>query len=405
MPAGDTRSVTYHPPYPLAIARGEGPTLWDVDGNRFIDLLNNYTSLVHGHAHPEIVAALTAQAPLGTAFPAPSELQADVAERILERIESADLVRFTNSGSEAVLQAVRVARAHTGRVEIVKADGGYHGSWEQVPMTFGPASTGTPEFVRDLVHMVPYNDVSALEAVMAERGERIAALIFEPVLGEGVIAGDPAFFAAARRLADRYGALLIIDEVVTLRLAWHGYQSVLGVRPDLTTLGKIIGGGLPVGAVAGQAEVMERFAPNRAGFVSHSGTFNGNPMTMAAGRVSLDLLTPSEVDRINDVAARIGAGLHEALEENGLTGPVTVTGSLLHLHLQAAPEIRTFADVNLESEHLARLHLASLDEGVYFAPRGTLNVSTVLDEESAAAAVAAVRRAAARVAEEVVQPA
>ncbi len=405
MPAGDTRSVTYHPPYPLAIARGEGATIWDADGNRFIDLLNNYTSLVHGHAHPEIVAALTAQAPLGTAFPAPSELQAEVAERILERIQSADLVRFTNSGSEAVLQAVRVARAHTGRVEIVKADGGYHGSWEQVPMTFGPASTGTPDFVRDLVHMVPYNSVDALEAVMAERGEQIAALIFEPVLGEGVIAGDPAFFAAARRLADRYGALLIIDEVVTLRLAWHGYQSVLGVRPDLTTLGKIIGGGLPVGAVAGRADVMERFAPNRAGFVSHSGTFNGNPMTMAAGRVSLDLLTAPEVDRINDVAARLGAGLHEALEENGLTGPVTVAGSLLHLHLQAAPEIRTFADVNLESEHLARLHLAGLDEGVYFAPRGTLNVSTVLDEESAAAAVAAVRRAAARVAEEVVQPA
>jgi glutamate-1-semialdehyde 2,1-aminomutase len=405
MPAGDTRSVTYHPPYPLAIARGQGSAIWDADGNRFIDLLNNYTSLVHGHAHPEIVAALTAQAPLGTAFPAPNELQAQVAERILERIESADLVRFTNSGSEAVLQAVRVARAHTGRVEVVKADGGYHGSWEQVPMTFGPASSGTPDFVRDLVHMIPYNDVSALEAVMAERGERIAALIFEPVLGEGVIAGDPAFFAAARRLADRYGALLIVDEVVTLRLAWHGYQSVLGVRPDLTTLGKIIGGGLPVGAVAGRGDVMERFAPNRAGFVAHSGTFNGNPMTMAAGRVSLDLLTGSEVDRINVVAARLGAELHEALEENGLTGPVTVAGSLLHLHLQAAPAIRTFADVNLDSEHLARLHLASLDEGVYFAPRGTLNVSTVLDEETAAGAVAAVGRAAARVAEEVGQPA
>jgi glutamate-1-semialdehyde 2,1-aminomutase len=399
LPAGDTRTVTYYPPYPLALARGEGCHVWDLDGNRFTDLLNNYTSLVHGHAHPQIVAAVTTQAPLGTAFPAPGVLQAELAERIVERVKSVDHVRFTNSGSEAVLMAVRVARAYTGRVEIVKAVGGYHGSWEQVPMTFGGADV--PEFVHEVVHMVPFNDLEALEHVMSERGERIAALLFEPVLGEGVIPGDPAFFAGARRLADRYGALLITDEVVTFRLAWGGYQSVLGVEPDLTTFGKIIGGGLPVGAVGGRENVMRRFAPDHAPFVTHSGTFNGNPLTMAGGIASLDLLTDSEIDRINGLGSALAAELHRLLNAQGLTGPVTVCGSLIHLHLEAAEEIRTFEDVNLASEQLARLHLASLDEGVYYAPRGVLNVSTALDEDAFGQAVASFERAAARVAEEV----
>jgi glutamate-1-semialdehyde 2,1-aminomutase len=399
LPAGDTRSVTYYPPYPLALARGEGSSVWDVDGNRFIDLLNNYTSLVHGHAHPQIVAALNEAIPLGTAFPAPSLRQAELAERIVARVDSVDQLRFTNSGSEAVIQAVKVARVHTGRVEIVKAVGGYHGCWEQVPMTFGAGDV--PEFVREVVHMVPYNDLEALEQLMADRGERIAALLFEPVLGEGVIPGDPDFFAGARRLADRYGALLILDEVVSFRIAWGGYQSVLGVAPDLTTFGKIIGGGLPVGAVGGREDVMRRFAPDRQPFVSHSGTFNGNPLTTAAGCTSLDLLPTAEIDRINGVGSVLSAELHRVLDSHGLTGPVTVCGSLIHLHLEAAEEIRTFDDVNLGSEQLARLHLACLDEGLYFAPRGVLNISTVLDEETFAEAVAAFERAAARVAEEV----
>ena len=414
LPAGETRSVTYYPPYPLALARGTGCHVWDIDGNHFIDLLNNYTALIHGHAHPEIVAAITEQAHFGTVFPAPNALQADLAERIVERVRSVEMVRFTNSGTEAVMQAVRVARAHTGRVEIVKAVGGYHGSWEQVPMTFGgvvrasahdgeaPVSgAGVPAFVRELVHMVPFNDVGALEQVMAERGERIAALIFEPVLGEGVIAGDPAFFARARARADRHGALLIADEVVSFRVAWGGYQSVLDLDPDLTTFGKIIGGGMPVGAVGGREVVMRHFAPDRAPFVSHSGTFNGNPMTMAAGCVSVDLLTAAEIDRINGLSATLADGLQRALAAHNLPGPVTIAGSLVHLHLEAPEEIRSFEDVNLESQQLARLHLACLDEGLYFAPRGVLNVSTALDEDTVAQAVECFERAAARVEQEV----
>lgn len=420
LPGGDTRSVTYYAPYPLALERGEGCRVWDVDGNVFIDLLNNYTALVHGHAHPQIVDAIVTQAPLGTVFPAPNALQADVAERICDRVDSVDRVRFTNSGSEAVMQALRVARAVTGREEIVKADGGYHGSWEQVPMSWGHQhgsgsahddgapdlrAAGIPSFVRDLVHMVPYNDVDALEATMSERGDRVAALIFEPVLGEGVIPGDPEFFAAARRLADRYGALLVIDEVVTFRLARGGFQSVLGVTPDLTTFGKIIGGGLAVGGVGGRGEVMERFSPAQPSFVSHSGTFNGNPLTMAAGRVSLDLLDEGEIARINALGETFADGLRRTFADHGLEAGVTVYGSFLHVHLESPPEIKTFEDVNLQSEQLARLHVACLEEGVYFAPRGMLNLSTALDEGAVEEALAAFGRAVTRIQEGVPLPA
>ena len=230
LPGGDTRTVTFYMPYPVALSHGLGATVYDVDGNAYTDLLNNYTSLIHGHAAPRIVQALVEQAPRGTAFPAPHALQAELAERLTARVASVDQVRFTNSGTESVLLALRAARAITGRSAIVKADGGYHGSWEQVPMTFDPAAppAGTPPEVIRLIHTVDYNDIGQLEAVVAAHGDEIAALIFEPVLGEGVIAGDPAFFAAARRLADRHGALLICDEVVSFRLREGGYQSELG---------------------------------------------------------------------------------------------------------------------------------------------------------------------------------
>jgi glutamate-1-semialdehyde 2,1-aminomutase len=416
MPGGDTRSVTFYTPFPLALVRGEGHRVWDADGNEFIDVLNNYTALVHGHAQPDIVRAVQDQAPRGMVFPAPSELQAEVAERICNRVDSVERVRFTNSGSEAVLQAIRIARAVTGRDEVVKADGGYHGSWEQVPMSVGQGhghvaeddqtapvvrGTGIPPAVQDLVHMVRYNDVASLEAAMERHGDRVAALIFEPVLGEGVIPGDLEFFAAARRLADEHGALLVLDEVVTARLAWGGHQSVLDVRPDLTTFGKIIGGGLPVGAVGGREELMVAFDPRRRGYVSHSGTFNGNPMTMAAGRVSLDLLTRAEIDRINGLGRRLADGLRRGFQRVGLDCGVTAYGSFLHLHFESPASIRSFDDVNLASPRLAQMHLACLNERVYLAPRGMLNLSTAMDDGVVDELVERMTRAAARVAETV----
>ena len=265
IPGGNTRSLAYFPPYPLAISSGSGCRIRDADGNEFVDLLNNYTASVHGHAVPAVNEAMREQAALGTVFPAPGELQAELAERITSRVASVERVRFANSGTEAVMMAVRGARAFTGREKVVKAQGGYNGMWEQVPMSLpddsDPYRAAMPEAVRELVRMVDYNDVGQLEAVMEEEGEEVAAIILEPVTGTGVFAGSPEYFAAARRLADEHGALLICDEVITLRLAFGGFQEVLGVRPDLTTMGKIIGGGLPVGAFGGRSDVMEIFDP------------------------------------------------------------------------------------------------------------------------------------------------
>lgn len=391
LPGGDTRTGTFYPPYPLALARGAGWRLWDVDGNELIDCVNNFTSLVHGNAAPPIVEALRAQLELGTAFPAPIELQAELAERICRRVPSIEHVRFTNSGSEAVILAIRAARAFTGRDGIVKVHGGYHGFWEQVPMAFG--APGIPKGVEELAHEVDYNDAAQLEQTMARHGGRVAAIILEPVLtAGGVIAGEPGFLEAARELADRHGALLVLDEIVTLRLGEGGVQASLGLRPDLTTMGKIIGGGLPVGAVGGRADVLDVFDPRRPGHIVHSGTFNGNAMTLAAGCASLDALPASEIARINGLGDRLAARIREILPET----VVTSAGSLVQLHFGTGPELRCYRDTNMGSETLARLHLAALAEGVYFAARGLLNLSTAMDEPVVDEIAGRLERAAAR---------
>lgn len=397
MPGGNTRSTTFFAPYPLALVRGAGYKVWDVDGNEYIDYLNNYTSLVHGHAAPAIIAAITRQAALGTVFPAPTELQAELAERICFRFPSIERLRFTNSGTEANLMAVRVARAFTSRVRIVKAFEGYHGAWEQLPEVeayhdAGYAALlrqqGIPQEVLELVAMVPYNDSGALESVMRQHGDRVAAIILEPVLNAGgVKEGAPRFMATARELADRYGALLILDEVVTARLHTGGRQAVLGVRPDLTTLGKIIGGGLPVGALGGRADVIDMFDPQRPDGIPHSGTYNGNQLTMAAGCVSLDLLTQGEISRINALGERLASGLRQLFSGADVGLDVTSCGSLVQIHTG-----------RVGWEHVTtRLHREMLGQGIYYAPRGLLNISTPMDEAVIDHTLAAFARATERV--------
>jgi glutamate-1-semialdehyde 2,1-aminomutase len=231
------------------------------------------------------------------------------------------------------------------------------------------------------VRLVDYNDVRGLEAAMEESGGDVAAIILEPVTGTGVLTGTPEYFAAARRLADEHGALLICDEVITLRLAAGGFQEVLGVSPDLTTMGKIIGGGLPVGAFGGREEVMGVFDPRLPDHLHHSGTFNGNLMTMAAGRVALDLLTRDEIERINALGGRLAGGLHRLLAQRPeLGGVVTNCGSLVHINFETEGEVRKYSDLNLDSLVMAAFHLAALDEGVYFAPRCFMNTSTAMNE-------------------------
>jgi glutamate-1-semialdehyde 2,1-aminomutase len=398
MPGGDTRSVTWFEPYPVAVERAHGHQLRDVDGNTYVDLLNNYTALVHGHAHPRIVEAIAAQASRGTVYPAPHRGQLRLAEELVRRVPSVELVRFTNSGSEAVLQAVRAARAYTGRPLVVKATGGYHGSWDQVPLTAAEArQVGTPREIEALVRFVPYNDPAALADVLAEEGERVAAILLEPVMGEGVIAGEPEYLRSARALADRHGALLILDEVISFRLAPGGRQQTVGVSPHLTTFGKVIGGGLPVGAVGGSEAVMSVFDPRRDRPLPHSGTFNGNPLTMAAGLVSLELLSGEEIDRINRLGEALAIGLRDAVAAYGIDGGVTQCGSLLHLTFESDREPRRFSDLNLESRMLDAVHLACLEEGLFTAPRGLMNTSTVMDDGVLEEVIARFGRALGRV--------
>jgi len=375
MPGASTRTVTHYDPFPVGIDHGEGCRVWDVDGNVYIDLLNNYTPLVHGHAHPRIVAAIseTAQKGLAAAVPAPIALQGELAERICSRTPSIDLVRFTNSASEAVMMAVRVARAYTGRDEIVFPGNGYHGSWDQVNVSGvdeehpdgNPGGVpGIPQAVADLAHFLRFNDTAQLEALMAEHGEKVACILLEPILGHTLEVGDPEFIAAAVRIAHEHGALLILDETITCRLWVGGWQAQHGIQPDLTTMGKTIGGGMPMGAFGGKREFMSILDPRSAGALSAHGTMNGHALCMAAGCASLDLLDQPAIDRINEMGERLAQRLDAAGSGAGIGMHVHAYGSLLQVNCD---EILAF-------------HRACLEEGLYIAPRGSMNVSTPMDE-------------------------
>lgn len=398
MPGGDTRSSVYYMPFPLTMARGSGCRLHDVDGNEYVDLLNNFTSLIHGHARPEITEALAAQAELGTVFGAPTEAQLSLSSMICERVESVDLLRFTNSGSEAVLMAVRAARAHTGRSSIIKLEGGYHGSWEQVQMELARgAGPGVPEQVMSMVSSVQLNDLEGLGRAVEAVGDDLAAIIMEPVMGEGVLAADADFLREARRLADHGGALLIFDEVISFRLGQGGYQGVAGVRPDLTTFGKVIGGGMPVGAFGGSSEVMSGFDP-RNGMLEHAGTYNGNAMTMVAGEKALELFDQDSQKHIDRLGERLTKELDGILLDSRLDGRATGIGSLAHLHFDTDGALPgRFADLHLESETLVAFHRAALAEGVFIATRGIMSVSTAMEESDVDEALERLSRTVRRV--------
>jgi glutamate-1-semialdehyde 2,1-aminomutase len=336
----------------------------DADGHRYLDVLNNYTALVHGHAYPPIVEAIGRAARNGTAHPAPSSQQAALAELLCSRYPAVRLVRFTNSGSEAAILALRIARRATRRRRIVMFAGGYHGT--------------APEFTDDDPDrvQVPYNDVEALTTQM---DASVAAIFVEPFLGSGgVIPATTGFLPTVQTLARRWGALFVLDEVQALRNSYHGMHAELGLEPDLVLMGKIIGGGLPVGALGGRAELMAMTAAQSSDAVRHSGTFNGNPLTMAAGLASMNNLAASAISRLNELAARLATDIEEAAAAAQMPASVTRAGSILQVHLLDPAESQRLHGA--ETDDVAILHLALLQEGVYAAPRGMLNWSSVMTE-------------------------
>jgi len=391
LPGGDTRSVLYFPPYPTFVEHGGGCRVRDVDGNEYIDFLNNYTSLIHGHAHPRIVEAVCNQVKRGSAFASPTESQIQFAKRLQSRMPSIEQVRFCNSGSEATLMAIQAAKAFTGRNKVLKLDGGYHGLHDAAIVntaTTARVSTGTsPDeqqgvfrgIVTDVVS-IPANDLEYADKVFDVYGDDLAAVIVEPVMGSaGVIPLEPEFLNYVAEASRSTCAVLIFDEVITMRLAYGGAQQIYSLRPDLTTMGKLIGGGLPVGAFGGRAQIMSLFDP-AAPRLHHSGTFNGNPATLAAGIAALDLLTEQAIAHINQLGESLRSGLRKVIEKYRIDAQLTGIGSLVGIHFTRSP-IRNYRDA-LEAPRslLSVLHLLLLNHGIMTAPRGLFCTSTVMSE-------------------------
>ena len=389
---------------PRFIARGAGSRVWDVDGNSYIDYVASWGPLILGHAHPSVVEAVQGAAKEGTSFGAPTEREVELARLVVEAIPSVEMVRFVNSGTEATMSALRLARAFTGREKIVKFDGGYHGHADGLLANMGsggltlgvPASPGVPAATAAGTLSARYNDLASVEALFAANGDDIAAVIVEPVAGNmGVVPPRPGFLEGLRAITRRHGALLIFDEVITgFRVAYGGAQSLYGVQPDLTCLGKIVGGGLPVGAYGGRREIMERVSPT--GPVYQAGTLSGNPIAMAAGIATLRALQqPGVYDDLERKAARLHQGLKEAAAEAGVPATVNRVGSMLTAF---------FVDVDVEdyesakradtARYAAFFH-AMLAEGVYLAPSQfeAAFVSTAHTDEDIERTVLAARKA------------
>jgi len=362
---------------PFFVAHAEGARLTDVDGKNYVDYVCSWGPLILGHAHPAVLEAVRQAAQRGWTYGAPCEAEVELAEEVRRRMPSLEMMRFVNSGTEATMAAVRLARAATGRDLIIKFDGCYHGHADGFLVKAGsgvatlglPDSPGVPAALATLTLTAPFNDARAVADLFREHADRIAAVIVEPYVGNvGFIAPEPEFHGELRSLCDRYGALLIFDEVMTgFRVAAGGAQQVLGIRPDLTTLGKIIGGGFPVGAYGGRADLMRRIAPE--GPVYQAGTLSGNPVAMAAGLATLQETNRAGFyDELQRKTKRLMTGLRRAAQRQGVAVTLGHAGSMWGVYFTEGP-VRNYADAKRTDTALfARWHRAALTRGVFLAP-------------------------------------
>jgi glutamate-1-semialdehyde 2,1-aminomutase len=383
--------------HPLFIARGKGAHLWDVDGNEFIDLVSSWGPMLVGFGHPAVLDRLHAVLDNGTSFGAPTALEVEMAKLVCEAVPSVDMVRMVNSGTEATMSATRVARGFTGREKVVKFIGCYHGHSDAFLAAAGsgvltlalPDSPGVTRGTTADTILVEYNDVAALEALFAERGEEIACVIVEPVAGNmGVVPPRPGFLETLRRLCSDYGVVLIFDEVITgFRVAWGGAQERFNVIPDMTTLGKIIGGGLPVGAFGGRAEIMETVAP--LGSTYQAGTLSGNPLAMAAGHATLQVLRePDTYERLESLADRVAAGLRDAIAQGSVPATLNQVGAMMTLFFCEGPVVDFASAKAADTATYARYWRHMLERGIYLAPSQfeSTMISLALDDNDVARA-------------------
>ncbi len=397
LPGGNTRTTIFIDPYPFYAVRGNGPRIWDADGHERLDFNGNYTSLILGHAPPAVVAAVQDVAARGLSFPAPSEHELRLAEALTRRVPACEQVRFTNSGTEATMLAIRGARAHTGRSRIAKFEGAYHGTHDWVQVSIAPplegagsrkhpkavaAGAGVPDAVLKNVVVLPWNEPEAAMTLIERHADALACVIVEPVQGAaGVIPPVDGFLQALREVTARHGIVLIFDEVITFRLGPGGAQALMGVTPDMTTFGKIIGGGLPVGAFGGRAEVMAVFDP-RGGRpkVAQGGTFNANPLTMAAGLATLDALTPEVYGRLDRLGESLRAKVRALLRARKIKAQVTGVGSLFCLHWTPKRVVDFRSSRPVDPEQPLRTYIGLLNEGVLLSQRGMGAVSAAMEE-------------------------
>ncbi|MEJ2223114.1 MAG: glutamate-1-semialdehyde 2,1-aminomutase [Desulfobacterales bacterium] len=362
---------------PIFIDRAEGCLIFDADGNRYIDYIGSWGPLILGHRHPAVVGAVVSVLERGTSFGAPIDLEVQLAEKVIEAVPSVEMVRMVNSGTEATMSAVRLARGATGRDIVIKFDGCYHGHADTLLVAAGsgvatlgiPGSPGVPESIARLTLSLPYNDTNCLKDVMEKQGESVACVIVEPIAGNmGLVAPEKEFLETLRELTDRFGAILIFDEVMTgFRVAYGGAQTLLGVHPDLTCFGKIIGGGLPVGAYGGRLDLMTQVAPQ--GSVYQAGTLSGNPVAMAAGIATLDQLQKDGFyGRLDEKADRLLSGLEQAAEKAGIPAQAKRVGSMLGFFFNDK-EVKNFDDAKTcDLDRFSAFYNGMRQRGVYIAP-------------------------------------
>ena len=392
LPGGNTRTGVFVDPFPLYIDRAEGTDLIDVDGNRRLDFINNASALILGHAHPAVVAAIREAAGRGTAYFAPTPLEVELAELLSERLPSLERLRFCSSGTEAILGAVRAARAFTGRPMIAKFEGAYHGIDDPALISYlpplgaelgppdrprpVPASAGLAPGTAEQVLVLPFNDAEACAQLIGEHAGRLAAVIVDPLsTAAGLTLPEPGFLEGLRRITREHGIVLIFDEVVSFRAGAGGAQGAFGVRPDLTCLAKVVAGGTPGGAFGGRADIMALYDPTGgAPAIPQSGTYNGNPVVMAAGFATLRTMTAEAYATIRKRTRRAGEGLRHAFRQAGVPGCVVTAGSLFQLYFLPRPP-RNYREAAQDDRDRQRwLYFRLLNDGIVTRRGGNVSL-------------------------------